>query len=349
MGRGAGKKARILFRAGLLAVSLAVALVLSEAVIARVAPQVVRYPKFRFSRAYHHDWYPSTTVEHYKPGAWRFSYDINEYGYRGPAVPLAGRYEKPNIVVLGDSFTAGFGVEGGRVFTDVLRQEMGGAYEVVNLGVGGWGLTQEIRRFYEFGIRYQPAAVVLQFCHNDPRDGEEAPVCKVADGRFLFPDMKLDIGAFRQALSGSILQKSQLKTLVFNALDILRQGRKKGEAGEEEGERGAAREAGYNELLAAFARDLKRRGIPLVMISVNGDLDTFPAIRETIASLAAEGALAYLETGDWFAGVTDYGTPEGHAWGEKAHRIVGERLAGYLRGMGGRRPAIPPCSWQGGT
>ncbi|MBU2490006.1 MAG: SGNH/GDSL hydrolase family protein, partial [Proteobacteria bacterium] len=327
-----GKWGRILALFILVGASLAVALGLSELLVTWVRPQVVRYPKFRFSPAYHHEWFPGTTVEHYLPGHWRFSYIINEYGYRGPAVPLSNEYPVPNIVVLGDSFTAGFGVDEGRVYTDVLRESLGGAYEVVNLGVGGWGLTQEIRRFYEFGILYRPATVVLQFCYNDPRDNEESPVCKVSDGGFLFPDMKHSIGPFRQRLSGSILQKSQLKSLVSASLYNLRQKKKEQEISPGQArERDQAREEAYNELLEVFARDLKRRGIPLVMISVNGDLDSLPEIRKAIARLEGEGHLTYLETADWFAGVTDYGTPEGHAWGEKAHRILGEHLADHVR------------------
>ena len=43
-------------------------------------------------------------------------------------------------------------------------------YNVINLGGSGWGLTQEIKRFYEFGQLYHPKVIILQFDETDPKD-----------------------------------------------------------------------------------------------------------------------------------------------------------------------------------
>ena len=57
---------------------------------------------------------------------------------------------KPNIVLLGDSYTFGFGVNDGNEFAAVMSRELSSDYNIINTGVGGWGLTQQIRRYYEF-------------------------------------------------------------------------------------------------------------------------------------------------------------------------------------------------------
>ena len=83
-------------------------------------------------------------------------------------------------------------------------------------------------------------------------------------------------------------------------------------------------------MLETFAEDLHRRGVPLYMIAVNHQLKRAPYIRDKVEALDAAGRLTYIEVADWFNNVTDWGSPEGHAWGAKAHSIVGEGLARYF-------------------
>jgi hypothetical protein len=63
------------------------------------------------------------------------------------------------------------------------------------------------------------------------------------------------------------------------------------------------------------------------MIAVNGQLDAFEHLQRVISELASEGSLRYVEVKPWFDHVTDYNSLEGHWWGKKAHKIIGERLA----------------------
>jgi hypothetical protein len=70
--------------------------------------------------------------------------------------------------------------------------------------------------------------------------------------------------------------------------------------------------------------------VRLLVISVNDQLGLFPRIRDEITSLHAEGILEYAEVGDWF-GAGEFPSPEGHAWGATAHRILGENLAEIVR------------------
>jgi hypothetical protein len=83
-------------------------------------------------------------------------------------------------------------------------------------------------------------------------------------------------------------------------------------------------------LLQVFADDLKRRGVRFLMIAANNELDNAPYVRRKVDEIEAQGALEYVEVADYFVGMTNYGSPEGHRWGAKAHRILGEKLASVV-------------------
>ncbi len=84
----------------------------------------------------------------------------NRFGWRGPAhepdQPRASR-----LVVLGDSFVWGFGVEEDQIFTRQLERESRVPLEVVNMGVSGYGTDQELLAWRSSGSRWRPERVVL--------------------------------------------------------------------------------------------------------------------------------------------------------------------------------------------
>jgi lysophospholipase L1-like esterase len=99
---------------------------------------------------------------------------INSKGLRDREYP----YEKPSgvsrILVLGDSFTWGYGVADGEIFTEVLEAGLrrdGLHWEVLNAGVSGWGTDQEYLYLINEGFKYAPDVVVLAFLvFNDPEN-----------------------------------------------------------------------------------------------------------------------------------------------------------------------------------
>ncbi len=84
----------------------------------------------------------------------------NRFGYRGPAYETA-RTDKRRLLVLGDSFVWGFGVEEDDIFTSRLERESGYAVEVINAGVSGYGTDQEYLLWREKASRWQPDDVLL--------------------------------------------------------------------------------------------------------------------------------------------------------------------------------------------
>ena len=308
-----------------------VVLVAGELMVRFLSPRPSMYPRWQYSRQYGAMLYPNRTMVHERPGRWRFEYNTNAYQYRGDLVPVSNSYARRNVVVLGDSYTFGTGVADEEVYAAVLSRQLGDAYDVVNLGVGGLGLTQHIRRFYEFGRLYDPTDVVLQFCSNDPRDNFKNRVTSIEDGRFSFRDSRFGLNFVKRFLSNSVIQKSQLYNLVRNPLYLLFAKRTLREsirrADESLGGDVPADEKLYNDLLELFARDLSARGIRLHMIAVDGQLHEFPHIVATVEKLEGDGLVRYHEVREWFDGRPHKRSPEGHLWGRQSHEIIGSELA----------------------
>ena len=312
------------------------AIAILELLLRSFYPQEALYPRWAFSPQYCSTVYPDVRMVHERAGRWRFVYTINNLRYRGAALPPADNYAQPNIVVLGDSYTFGAGVNDGEEYASVLERELGGSFRVINLGIGGWGLTQEIRRYDDFGARYKPKAVILQFSANDPRDNLKCAITEIRDGHFEFRDTSEGIYRIKELLSRSWIQKSQIYNLFRDRIYRLMESRvvEKERATLDRGRISSAESAEervYVELLRHFAEDLHGSGISLIFLSVNGQLEGFPEIAAEVKRLQQENLLQYVDVAEWLKGESDYSSPEGHLWGAKAHRIIGERLAELLR------------------
>jgi hypothetical protein len=102
----------------------------------------------------------------------RVEYTHNSRGLRDEETP----YQKPEgtyrILVLGDSFAYGDGVQQSETFSEILESllKKHGSFEVINTGVTGYGLTQETLYYETEGYKYEPDLVMLVFYHNDLTD-----------------------------------------------------------------------------------------------------------------------------------------------------------------------------------
>jgi hypothetical protein len=323
--------------------TLAAMLVGLELMVRFLAPQAYIHPRYQYSERLAQTLVPSTRMVAALPGAWRFVYTTSEYGFRAPTVAVSNRYDRPNVIVLGDSYSFGNGVNDGEEYPAVLGSLLAGQANVVNLGVPGYGLTQQIRLFYEFAQAYDPAVVLLQFSANDPDDNLFYRVTRVEDGRFVFQaDRSLGtvLRSVKSWLSGSMIQRSQLYNLVRNVAYETLRARQVERALASDGDH-RDRQALYNELLDALVSDLAGRGIVVVFVGVNGHLAQFPAIAAKVQALSAAGLLTYLPSEPWFASARDFATPEGHEWGAKAHRIVAGHLAPALQTVLAARARTP--------
>ena len=117
---------------------------------------------------------------------------INEKGLRD----REHSYERPDnmkrILVLGDSFAWGFGVEENYRFSELL--ETSADIEVINTGVSGYSTDQELLWFSSEGIKYETDLVILVFCGNDEKMNHLQRVFHVYNKpRFTIEDNRLTL------------------------------------------------------------------------------------------------------------------------------------------------------------
>ena len=315
--------------------TVAIMLVLGEILIGLASPSEYLYPRYQFSAQYGLIPFRNVVMVHGIPRKYEFHYTVNSMQSRGEVVaPRASGL--PAVVVLGDSYSFGMGVSDGEEYPTIMRRHLIGRADVVNLGEPGWGLTQEIRRYYDAGAAYDPKIVVLQFCANDPSDNLANRVTVVENGEFKFVDSANSLNLVKKYLSRSFLQRTQLYNFFrTRASRALLEQMTKHEASKLDAQAPDTSKSDvvpgiervYIELLTTFAAKLHAEGRALWVISVDHQLEQFPHINVAVHDLDARGDLRYIEVLDWLKGSEPYASPEGHMWGEPAHAIIGQRLA----------------------
>ena len=89
---------------------------------------------------------------------------VNLLGYRDREV--AQEPGKMNMLFVGDSFTAGHGLETvDERFSDIIGKKLGDKYSIYNLGVSGADTRDEAHRLRGFSLK--PNVIVLQYFPND--------------------------------------------------------------------------------------------------------------------------------------------------------------------------------------
>ena len=106
-----------------------------------------------------------------KGHAWRTDVEINSHGHRGRKGTL-GKFGGLRIITLGDSITFGnfLPLESTYAYQlhDILNEHRSEPeYEVLNFGVGGYDILQEVSLLKDRGLAYKPDIVVVGFCLND--------------------------------------------------------------------------------------------------------------------------------------------------------------------------------------
>jgi hypothetical protein len=97
---------------------------------------------------------------------------LNSLGFRDREIPQ----KSPNryrIVVIGDSFTAGNGIEERERFSNLIGQVLGPAYEVLNFGRPSENMAEHLRGLEE-ALTVFPDFVLLQLYINDFETGRMA-------------------------------------------------------------------------------------------------------------------------------------------------------------------------------
>jgi lysophospholipase L1-like esterase len=97
--------------------------------------------------------------------SWEYRVRVNEDGFRN--VPAAAGPSAARIVILGDSYAFGYGVDDNETFAHRLAELLRGRAEVQNWGVPGYNLVQEVELLRARGPEAAADVVIVAFHPND--------------------------------------------------------------------------------------------------------------------------------------------------------------------------------------
>ena len=172
---GRPRSGQLLLHLGLLIFSVVFALGAVEVVLRLATPrEIMRYFFVAPDATLHHRFIPGA-VGRYQSTEFNTSYRINSVGLRDReyAVPRpAGVFR---ILMLGDSFTEGDGVEAQETFSKRLEGMLAGTaggtrIEVVNAGVGSYSPLLEYLYLMNGGLALEPQMVILNYDLSDAFD-----------------------------------------------------------------------------------------------------------------------------------------------------------------------------------
>ena len=151
---------------------LTAGLLLSEGLLAWWKPQVSRQPslwRFDDRLGWHH--VPGASGWMRRP-EFEVEMRINADGLRDREYPLDRPSGGWRLLVFGDSFVEGWGVQAEDAVSSRLEARLqseapGTPVEAINFGVAGYGTDQELLLFEQSGRRYRPDQVLLFFYAND--------------------------------------------------------------------------------------------------------------------------------------------------------------------------------------
>jgi hypothetical protein len=97
--------------------------------------------------------------------------DANAFGYRGPAVPREKPGDTLRILLVGDSFTYGMGVEQDQTLSAWmergLRERLGRRVEVLNFGIPGLNVEDALVQYRHFAAAWEHDLVLYASFDND--------------------------------------------------------------------------------------------------------------------------------------------------------------------------------------
>ena len=185
---------RILINVSLIILSTLFALTLSEMAlrIMGFSPMYVSPERDRFWK------YDSRLGWAHEPGQegifetpqFRTHVRINDKGLRDRPHSYERQNDTERILVLGDSFAWGYGVEESERFSQLLEKSMD--VEVINAGVSGYSTDQELLWHKNEGIKYETDLVILVVTGNDVGDNDQELVSTIYyKPRFVLEDGQL--------------------------------------------------------------------------------------------------------------------------------------------------------------
>ncbi|MCB9652755.1 MAG: SGNH/GDSL hydrolase family protein [Deltaproteobacteria bacterium] len=277
---------------------------------------------------------------------------INSHGFRDDEYSVE-RTEKRRMLVIGDSFVWGFGVEARDRFSEVI--EAGHPeWEILNAGVSGYATDQEYLALKGTGLAFKPDVVLLLVYENDFVENIRTEVYWYNKPRFILNGEALELrnvpvpgATFAQAFDRFLLGRTYLGRKYYNQL------------------------AGLKSLFAKRAAPAPKRASPPANGPVTAEARMISMMRALLTAMRSECTAAGAkfvvvnapldaEKLSWLEGITeDAGIPhlslnaafdaikdpvtfphDAH-WNEAGHKLAAQAIEAFLRQQGVFAPESP--------
>ncbi|MDO8634603.1 MAG: SGNH/GDSL hydrolase family protein [archaeon] len=198
----------------LLALSFLAMLVFAEFALSGF-PSSVAFSEF--SAELHHQNKPNFSGELVQP-EWKMSVKTNSIGLRGGEISQKTP-GKTRILLLGDSFTFGYGVAEGETFGKTTEKKLGEHFEVINAGAISYSPMLEYLQLKKIFGKINPDIVVLNFDMSDVQDDYEYEKEAVSnDGTLFFPQPSPSAGFSLVSFAKNLKTITFLKTSILDPL-----------------------------------------------------------------------------------------------------------------------------------
>lgn len=268
-----------------------------------------------------------------------FSVEVvhNSQGMRDSEYSME-RTEKKRMLVLGDSFGWGFGVEHHERFSEILEHAHPN-WEIMNASVSGYGTDQQFLFLKERGIAFKPDVVLLLFHPNDfenNRHAEESwhfkPFFVIERGQLKLQNVPVPKATTRQRLQRLVLGRTHLGSRVSRAMKFFFPGLEhqgavqQGSVTSSQETNESMHEVTYH-LITAMHALCKKNGSDFMLVSapMNTKKRTF------LQKIAAEENIPYLPLDAHFAStVTSITFPHDEHWNVQGHAIAANAIAAFV-------------------
>ncbi len=267
-----------------------------------------------------------------------FSVEVanNSRGLRDDEYPLE-RTDRKRMLVLGDSFAWGFGVEHQERFSEVLERSQPD-WEIINSGVSSYGTDQELLYYQESGKDYDPDVVLVLFVPNDFTNNVSIHHSTYNKPRFvlqgdglILENVPVPRANLAWRVSRYLAGKSYLGSRLHIASSFYRFSTAKTGASEHElvvGGQGHAVQFEVTRRLIAALDDLcQEQGSQLVLVSIPMAIDQVSLLRDE----ATARDIPYLSLNEFFLQIDEKVTLRynGH-WGARGHELAAEAIEAFL-------------------
>jgi lysophospholipase L1-like esterase len=279
---------------------------------------------------------------------------INSAGWRDRERTL----DKPSgffrIVVLGDSYTWGHGVEDEEIFTRLMEERLPGV-EVINLGLSASATDQQLLILRQYGLAYHPDLVLVMVSRNDFIGNVET-----MEGSYPKPVFTLEEGGALRLTNvpvpgvswfSRVHYRLRRRSGLLNLIESVLQGRVEGRGPAAQGRPRTDPYAVTCALLGEMRRETEAAGasftVALAPSNAHTYLDPIPPLEakrfQVIRDFGARESVPVLDLVPAFrdaaraGGRTDLHYPLDKHWNAAGHEVVARELARLL----GRLELIP--------